>query len=121
MSSNNTTTTVRLPAVLKVRVAKLAAAAGVSTHSFIVEAVAERATAEEARADFERVAQQRWRHCERTGLSVPMVDMLQYARDLVAGKAVARPKARKLVKTPAGTGSNSPRRSAKTLPGLRST
>ena len=101
MSSNNTTTTVRLPAVLKVRVAKLAAAAGVSTHSFIVDAVAERALAEEARADFERVAQQRWRHYERTGLSVPMDDMLQYARDLAAGKDVARPKARKLAKTPA--------------------
>ena len=101
MSSSNTTTTVRLPAALKVRVAKLAAAAGVSTHSFIVDAVAERATAEEARADFERVAQQRWRHSERTGLSVPMDDMLQYARDLAAGKDVARPKARKLVKTPA--------------------
>ena len=100
-SSSNTTTTVRMPAALKVRVGKLAAAAGVSTHSFIVEAVTERALAEEARADFERVAQQRWRHYERTGLSVPMDDMLKYARDMVAGKAVAPPKARKLVKTPA--------------------
>ena len=100
-SSSTTTTTVRLPAVLKVRVTKLAAAAGVSTHSFIVEAVAERALAEEARADFERVAQERLLHYQRTGLSVPMDDMLQYARDLAAGKAVVRPKARKLVKTPA--------------------
>ena len=41
--TNSTTTTVRLPQELKSRVAKLAAASGVSTHSFIVEAVAERA------------------------------------------------------------------------------
>ena len=101
MSSSNTTTTIRLPAELKVRVAKLAAAAGVSTHSFIVEAVAERALAEEAQADFERVAQERWRHYQRTGLSVPMDEMLQYARDLAAGNAVARPKARRLARTPA--------------------
>ena len=100
-SNNTTTTTVRLPAVLKVRVAKLAAAAGVSTHSFVVDAVAQRALAEEARADFERVAQERWQHYLRTGLSVPLDDMLQYARDLAAGKNVARPKARKLVKSPA--------------------
>lgn len=98
-SSESTTTTVRLPSALKSRVAQLAAAAGVSTHSFIVQAVAERALAEEARADFERVAQERWQQYQRTGLSVSMDDMLQYARDLAAGKDVPRPKARKLTKT----------------------
>lgn len=97
--SISSTTTVRLPLELKSRVARLAAASGVSTHSFIVEAVAERALTEEARADFERVAQERWQHYQRTGLSVSMDDMLQYARDLAAGKEAPRPEARKLAKT----------------------
>lgn len=99
--TNSTTTTVRLPQELKSRVAKLAAASGVSTHSFIVEAVAERALTEEARADFERVAQERWQHYRRTGLSVSMDDMLQYARERAAGKDVPPPRARKLAKTQA--------------------
>jgi predicted transcriptional regulator len=99
--SSSTTTSIRLPQELKARVTKLAAAAGVSTHSFIVEAVAERTSMEKARADFERVAQKRWQHYRRTGLSVPIDDMLQYARDLAAGKDVPPPKGRKLAKTQA--------------------
>jgi len=90
------TTTIRIPDDLKARVARLAEASGVSAHSFIVDAVAEHVSAAEARADFERLAQERWQHFQRTGLSVSIDDMLQYARDLATGKDVPAPKARKL-------------------------
>lgn len=94
------TTTIRIPDDLKARVARLAEASGVSAHSFIVEAVAEHVSAAEARADFERLAQERWQHYQSTGLSVSIDDMLRYARDLAAGKNVAAPKARKLDAVP---------------------
>lgn len=90
------TTTIRISDELKARVARLAAASGVSTHSFIVEAVAAYTHAAEARADFERLAQERWQDYQDTGLSVAIDDMLRYARDLAAGKDVPPPAARKL-------------------------
>lgn len=90
------TTTIRIPDELKARVARLAEASGVSAHSFIVQAVAEHVSAAEERADFERLAQERLQLYQRTGLSVSIDDMLQYARDLAAGKDMPAPKARKL-------------------------
>jgi predicted transcriptional regulator len=90
-----TTTTVRLPEELKNRVAKLAEAAGLSTHNFIVQAVAERAEAEEARAEFDKLAERRWAHFKRTGLSVPFDEMMQFVRKRAAGKAVLPPKGRR--------------------------
>ena len=90
-----TTTTVRLPEDLKAKVAKLAEAAGQSAHNFIVQAVAERAEAEEARAEFDQLAERRWAHFKRTGLSVPFDDMVQFVRERAAGKAVLPPKGRK--------------------------
>lgn len=89
------TTTVRLPEELKARVAKLAEAAGLSAHNFIVQAVAERAEAEEARAEFDQLAERRWAHFKRTGLSVPFDEMMQFVRDRAAGKDLKPPKGRK--------------------------
>ena len=46
------TTTIRLPKDLKARVAKAAERAGTTAHSFILEAIAEKADQAERRADF---------------------------------------------------------------------
>lgn len=54
------TTTIRLPEDLKARVAEAAKRSGTTAHSFILEAIAEKAEHEELRADFETVAEERY-------------------------------------------------------------
>lgn len=90
------TTTVRLPDELKARVAKAAAAAGVSPHAFIVEAVAARAAEVEARQEFEALALQRLDEFKRSGRSVAWPTMRRHMQDKAAGRASRGPKARKL-------------------------
>ena len=91
------TTTIRLPDELKARVAKLAEAAGVTPHGFIVEAIAAKAAEAEASHAFHALAQQRLAEFKRTGKSIPWADMRQYMLDKAAGRPAKRPKARKLV------------------------
>ena len=91
------TTTIRLPEELKARVAKVAEAAGMTAHGFIVEAIAAKAAEAEARDEFHAVAQQRLEEFRRTGKSISLPEMRQYALDLAAGRPAKRPKARKLV------------------------
>ena len=90
------TTTIRLSDELKARVAKAAERARASTHSFIVEAIAEKTTAAELRADFYAVAAQRMEKFAQTGLAVPWAEARQYLLDRAAGRAATRPKARKV-------------------------
>lgn len=90
------TTTIRLPDELKERVAKAAAAAGVSPHGFIVEAVAAKAAEAEARQAFEALARQRLEEFERSGKAIALADMRRYMQDKAAGRATTRPKSRKL-------------------------
>jgi predicted transcriptional regulator len=51
-----TTTTIRLPEDLKARVATAAKRSGMTAHSFILEAIAEKTQQAELRADFDAVA-----------------------------------------------------------------
>lgn len=90
------TTTIRLPDELKARVAKVAEAAGVTPHGFIVEAIAAKAAEVEADQTFHALAQQRLAEFKRTGKSIPWADMRQYMLDKAAGRPAKRPKARKL-------------------------
>ncbi len=90
------TTTIRLPDELKARVAKVAEAAGMTPHGFIVEAVATVAAEAEARHAFHALAQQRLAAFKRNGKSVPWAEMRQYMLDKAAGRPTQRPKARKL-------------------------
>ena len=53
------TTTIRLPGDLRARVATAAERAGTTAHSFILEAIAEKADQAERRADFHDVAEKR--------------------------------------------------------------
>ena len=90
------TTTIRLPKDLKARIARAAARRKASTHSFILEAIAEKADQEERRSEFHGVAEQRYASVIATGKAIPWSEMRSYLEARIAGKAVKRPKAKKL-------------------------
>lgn len=92
------TTTIRLPEDLKARVAAVAERAGTTAHSFILEAIAEKAAQEELRADFNEVAEKRYAKFLTSGKTIPWPEMKRYLEGRLKGKAVARPVARKLAR-----------------------
>jgi predicted transcriptional regulator len=93
-----TTTTIRLPEALKARVAAAARRAGKTPHSFILEAVAEKAEQQERRSDFEDLADKRFAQIVQTGRTIPWSEMRKYLGDRLAGKAPRRPAARKFAR-----------------------
>lgn len=90
-----TTTTIRLPEDLKARIASAAERAGKTTHSFILEAIAEKAELEERRADFDAEANARLVKIVESGSTIPWTDMRHYLEERLAGKQVPRPTAKK--------------------------
>ena len=90
------TTTIRLPKDLRARVAAAAERAGTTAHSFIVEAIAEKADQAERQADFQDIAEKRYADLVASGKTIPWEKMRSFLEDRIAGKAVARPAARKL-------------------------
>lgn len=92
------TTTIRLPEDLKARIAAAAKRAGTTPHSFILEAIAEKAELEERRADFSRVAEERYARIVASGKTIPWNEMRGYLEDRLACKASKRPTARKLAR-----------------------
>lgn len=89
------TTTIRLPDALKARIAKVAEAAGTTSHSFILEAIAEKAEQAERRAEFHALADQRYAQFLDSGESIPWEDARAWLKQRIAGKRVKRPAARK--------------------------
>jgi predicted transcriptional regulator len=92
------TTTIRIPDDLKARVAAAARREGKSAHSFILEAIAEKAEQEERRSDFDAVAERRFAEIIASGKTVPWGEMRAYLEDRLAGKAARRPVAKKLAR-----------------------
>jgi predicted transcriptional regulator len=92
------TTTIRLPEDLKARVATAAERAGTTSHSFILEAIAEKAEQEERRGDFHDVAEKRYAQIVASGKTIPWSEMRSYLEDRLAGKAAKRPVARKMAR-----------------------
>ena len=92
------TTTIRLPEDLKVRVAAAAERAGTTSHSFILDAIAEKAEQEERRADFNDVAEKRYAQIVASGKTIPWSEMRSYLESRLAGKTMTRPVARKLAR-----------------------
>lgn len=92
------TTTIRLPEALKARIAAAAKRAGTTPHSFILEAIAEKAEQEERRADFDQVAEERYARIVATGKTIPWSEMRGYLEDRAAGGKARRPAARKLAR-----------------------
>jgi predicted transcriptional regulator len=92
------TTTIRIPDDLKARVAAAAKREGKTAHSFILEAIAEKAEQEERRSDFDAVAERRFAEIVASGKTVPWSEMRAYLEDRLAGKTTRRPVAKKLAR-----------------------
>jgi predicted transcriptional regulator len=92
------TTTIRIPDDLKARVAAAAKREGKTAHSFILEAIAEKAEQEERRSDFDAVAERRFAEIVASGKTVPWGEMRAYLEDRLAGKTTRRPVAKKLAR-----------------------
>lgn len=92
------TTTIRLPEDLKARVAKLADAAGLTAHGFMLRAIEEQTAEAEAQAAMHRAATGRLRTFRRSGEAIPWSEVRQYLADRATGKDVPRPAARKIAR-----------------------
>ena len=92
------TTTIRLPQDLKARVAAAAKRAGTTAHSFILEAIAEKADEEERRSDFHDVAEKRYSRIAASGKTIPWSEMRIYLENRIVGKKARRPVAKKLAR-----------------------
>ena len=84
------TTTIRIPEDLKARVAVAAERAGTTAHSFILEAIAEKAEQTERRADFHAMAEQRYANLVASGKTIPWEKMRRYLENRIAGISGAR-------------------------------
>ena len=91
-----TTTTIRIPDDLKLRVAAAAEAAGLTAHGFILRAIETQTAEAEEQAEFERLAEERWQDFQRTRLAIPFDEAARYLRDRAAGNDVPRPQARRI-------------------------
>jgi predicted transcriptional regulator len=90
------TTTIRLPDELKEKIARVAKREGMTAHSFILEAVAEKAALAEQRNDFLSVAESRYADIVASGKTIPWADMQRYLKDRASSKKATRPTAKKL-------------------------
>ncbi len=92
------TTTIRLPDDLKVRVAEAAKRSGTTAHGYILEAIAEKTAQDERRAGFEAEAEGRYAKIIASGEAIPWDDMRNYLKAKIAGKDVSMPEGRKLAR-----------------------
>lgn len=92
------TTTIRLPRDLKARVVAAAKRAGKTAHSFILEAIAEKADDAERRGDLQQVADKRYSRSAASGKTIPWSEMRTYLEKRISGKKPRRPVARKLAR-----------------------
>lgn len=92
------TTTIRLPDELKARVSRAAERAGTTAHSFIINAIEEKADQEEHRIDFHDVADRRYAAILASGKTVPWNEMRRYLEDRLAGSSGNRPTPKKFTR-----------------------
>lgn len=92
------TTTIRLPEDLKVRVTVAAKRAGTTSHNFILEAIAEKADLTERREEFHTLADTRYAQFIADGKTISWNEMRGYLEARLAGKSMPRPVAKKLAR-----------------------
>ena len=90
-NASATTTTIRLSDELKARVASAAERSGKTPHSFMLEAIAEKAGQEEARAGFDSEADARFANIVASGKTVPWKEARAYLQQRLAGEQPPRP------------------------------
>ncbi len=89
------TTTIRLPDELKVRLAAAAERAGTTSHNFILQAIAEKTEQLEQRQAFLDAAEARYAKLVATGETLPWHETRAYLEGRMAGNTPSRPAARK--------------------------
>lgn len=92
------TTTIRLPDELKTRVARVAERTGTTAHSFILEAIAEKADRQEQRSDFHDVADRRYADIVASGETIAWSKLRGYLEARMAGKPAPRPAKKKIAR-----------------------
>ena len=90
------TTTIRIDAGLKARLAAAAERAGKTAHAFILDAIAQTVEQVELDDDFHRVADKRWAKLLATGKTVPWDTAKAYLEARARGERARKPAARKL-------------------------
>jgi predicted transcriptional regulator len=85
------TTTIRLPDELKARIAIAAERAGKTPHSFIIEAIVEKAELEERRAGLDAEADARFSRIVDTGNTVGWGEVRSYLQQRLNGASPPRP------------------------------
>jgi predicted transcriptional regulator len=88
------TTSLKLPDELKQRAVAAAQSQGLSPHAFMVNAIEQAATAAECRANFIADAQAARTQMLETGEGYDADEVHAYIQARIAGKKVAKPKAR---------------------------
>lgn len=91
----SSSTTLKLPAELKDRVAEAAEAAGRSPHAFMVEAIEAQTRLAERRREFVASALEAEREVEQSGLVYHGDEVLSYLQSKLSGAPVRRPRRRK--------------------------
>jgi predicted DNA-binding protein len=89
------TTTIRIPEELKSRITSAARRAGKTTHSFILEAIAEKADTYERRHAFDELAERRFADMIESGEAIPWSEMRNYREARASGKSARKPVAKK--------------------------
>lgn len=92
------TTTIRLPDDLRLRLKKAAQRAGTTTHHFILQAIAEKAQQQAAHDEFNDEADARYADILASGKTIAWADMRSYLQGRAAGGKVKKPQARKLAR-----------------------
>lgn len=90
-----TSTTLKLPAELKNRVAEAAGAAGLSPHAFMVEAIEAQTRLAERRREFVASALEAEREVAQFGLVYDGDEVLCYLQSRLSGQPVRRPRRRR--------------------------
>jgi predicted transcriptional regulator len=92
------TTTIRIDADLKARVAAAAERAGMTSHGFILDAIAQTVEQAERTDRFHHEADGRWAKILAKGKSVAWDEMRAYLAARATGKAAPKPRSRKLAR-----------------------
>ena len=87
--------TIFLSEELSQRIARAAKLAGITSHALILDAIAERADAEERLDEFHDTAAQRYGEIVASGETIPWSEMRTFLKERLAGKKLPRPLPRK--------------------------